>query len=354
MINRAVTTKAVRSVRLRSSAWGLTRQDLNVKQLVEILKYGHILDLPEEDAQCIVKNGKKRTAPNHICPRKRAKANLKAPSAAQSTPEADPLTKTIQVYSHSFELGYTCLCEDPSASDKYFVDDELASEIGWLQEETELIDILATESNDANVIQDFDIGEVTIGEDKGVLQLFHKSHPTDDRVNHLLTLPTVAFSDGSGYNEMLSTCWSLQHSGHVSMSPFASLVYIPGLSRPNLPIQIKICISVSIVIPKIFFPPALYVAPSASIEDKRRRFLSHVICPRLQEGFSTQQSGEEASIRHFYSILKPAPPVSSSIIYDALQPEGLRAVLLPFQRRRCEFGQSYELCALFISCQFIA
>ena len=340
MINRAVTTQAVRSVRLRSNDHSISddpwiRQDLNVKQLVEILKYR--LDQPEVD-EPFVKNGKKRTAPGTTNPRKRAKGSSEAPSSlAQSTPEAKTVAKTVQVYSHSFELGYTCLCGDALDSNKRFVDDKLASEIGWLQEEKELIGILAIKSDGTNVPQTFDIGEVMVGERRGVLQLFHESHPTDNSPyfnHHLLTLPTIAFSDGLGLGDVLSTCWSLQHSGHVSMSSFASLVYIPGVSSQDFPIQINVSISVSIAIPKIFFPQASHVASINSIEDKRRRFLSYVICPRLQEGFSTQEIGEEASIRHFYSILKPAPPVYSSVVYDALQPECLRAVLLPFQRRR--------------------
>ncbi|KAF8576626.1 hypothetical protein K439DRAFT_1366726 [Ramaria rubella] len=67
--------------------------------------------------------------------------------------------------------------------------------------------------------------------------------------------------------------------------------------------------------------------------ENQRRFLSHVFCSHTDTQDNATQEGEETSIRHFYSILQPAPPLFSSVVHDVLQPEGLRATLLPFQRR---------------------
>ena len=347
------TTQAVCSVRLESDQWRLTlegktdsliRMALNVKQLVQILKFGQLQDDSKSEPYRTIKSGNKRTAPAPTGSKKRAKT--KEP-LRQATPYALGERKKVHVYSHIFELSYTRSGEDDNilGTSRRFVDDERAKTAGWLQEEAELLEVLSAKCHGATSPHTFDLGHVTIGGHGNVVYIFHGSRPEamDDEhyyLRHLLALPTVRFSDDVSLGNLLSTCHEFQCSDRVSMSATANLVFLPNTPAPKLPIHINVMISVSFIVPAIFLPMAFHAALVSSFEDRRRRLLSYIFCPctNINNNDHERDKTGEVSIRHFYAILEPAPPVPSPIADNALQPDGLRAILLPFQRRSVKVG----------------
>ncbi|KAF8512949.1 SNF2 family N-terminal domain-containing protein [Hysterangium stoloniferum] len=116
------------------------------------------------------------------------------------------------------------------------------------------------------------------------------------------------------------------------MSACASLIYISGIDPPDLPFQINVTVSISLLLPNIFEPRVIHPPPKSCAADYRRRLLTYIFNPPSEDAHM-KETADEIAIRKFYATLKPACPITSSVISAALQPKDLLADLLPFQRR---------------------
>jgi E3 ubiquitin-protein ligase SHPRH len=94
------------------------------------------------------------------------------------------------------------------------------------------------------------------------------------------------------------------------------------LEANELPFQLLVDVDIALMLP---LPPTTRLKSDTA--EAQRRFLSHV----LSED-TTFSHHDSQSTGYYYSILRSAPPISAAVA-AALQPEGLQAALVPFQRR---------------------
>ena len=343
---RSATTRSTRSVRrkftgFRHNSPPTLRDELNIKQLIDILEHGHT-EQEIEDEDRPIKNGKKRASNGPVNGSKRPKKiDVKADDDT-----APPPTTTIPVYSHSFELGYT---RRPQSDDRLshshtFISGEKLDQLGWVAEEEQLVTLLVEKSGGDPV--DLDLGDVTVHSHIEICQLFHGEQPSKETDNlyfsrHLLRLPSVSLDDGEPDGSLLELCKFLESTGHISVSATARLVYLPGVEAPELPFQIRVNVLVSFVFPNIYEPVVGHPPGRGSPADNRRRVLSYIFHPC--QAITNDNERKTKSIRNFYSILDPAGAVENQVIINALQPKELCAILLPFQRRRSVYSVFYNI-----------
>ncbi|KAK1231675.1 hypothetical protein PQX77_005198 [Marasmius sp. AFHP31] len=129
--------------------------------------------------------------------------------------------------------------------------------------------------------------------------------------------------------DLLRAIATLCERGRVTIDGFAKLIVLPmgGLdSLSQLPFTLQIDITVSILTPHIFEPPGYR---DKTGEDAQRRFL-HFLYPPPPPPASFKGVN---NVPFFYSVMKPAPELSSHEAEEAMQPLNLLPTLLPFQRR---------------------
>ncbi|KIJ47249.1 hypothetical protein M422DRAFT_249098 [Sphaerobolus stellatus SS14] len=347
---RTATTRSVRSVRAKFDGFNsynapILRDELNIKQLIDILKNGHTTKEDHNEDDRPIKNGNKRSAGDSENGKKRLKTLDAKAVTIEVEAAATEDTMCAPLYSHTFELGYTRAHEgDPAYyPSTQFISDMRLQELRWADEEQELVEALIEKSGGALEPVQWDLGEVTLEENRGNFRLFHGQRPSSDKARyyfacHLLGIPYISLEDGQS-GDLLGICSSLQRSGHVSMTASANLIYIPGTLAPELPFQINVTATVSLILPNAFQP---YVPHSSanSMVDNKRRLLSFILHPPQRPYIAHKQ--EDMSIRTFYSILDPAGRVDNEAIMETLQPTELRATLLPFQRRSVKWLLEHE------------
>lgn len=135
----------------------------------------------------------------------------------------------------------------------------------------------------------------------------------------LLSIPGVGES-----SDLYAACRTLKDANQVRLEGFLELV--PG----NTPLELsfQLVLQVSAVLPDLLDDPRPKLVRERVAIDLARRYLLRAAF--LPEG-STSHEG--MNISTFYSVLQPASSLPFEKVENVLQPEGLLATLLPFQRR---------------------
>ncbi|KAI0830062.1 SNF2 family N-terminal domain-containing protein [Trametes gibbosa] len=221
----------------------------------------------------------------------------------------------------------------------YYVNDETAEARGWAKHEQELSAYFSSYDSAADCI--IPLGTSPIDETGDVFD------PSDDS-QVLFPIPTnhrYPFNTGDHdfrgdtIRDPLSAFLHLARDGRARLRAELSVVLPTGdrsVQENEFPFTLRVQVDCSLVCPRIFDP----VIPSTKthtdqtrtmvIQEAQRRvfllvFPSQITLPDTYRGAT--------DIPLLFSVLGPAPPLSSSQILDALQPDLLLPTLLPFQRR---------------------
>ncbi|KAK0502526.1 SNF2 family N-terminal domain-containing protein [Armillaria luteobubalina] len=219
---------------------------------------------------------------------------------------------------HTFEIQYTT--NQPA----YSLEGHFQDDADWIREEDELRDVLQGLGEHTQQPQALDLGHVLIE------KYHHKfigvsEEYQEDRGEWLFMLPTIEEDDPCSFKtDILELADSLKTHGRVSIDA--------SLRLTELPFRLHVDVTVSILIPRIFDPFGGYKGvtkkTSDSLESTQRQLLHFAYAKPTPSSFQGL-----VSIPFFYSILGPASSLPSESAIEAVQPEELLPILLPFQRR---------------------
>ncbi|KAF5378608.1 hypothetical protein D9615_007143 [Tricholomella constricta] len=338
---------------------------LNIQALHELLQITISNDTP--DIVSLSGNGKKRAASAHsrqTRSSKRAKTSAWSATSRGGSGSATPNStesgdfdwpllnypdlgykptpiqpsedgQTVPVLQHIFELQYT---NWPVSGHL----DDADGFSGWKLEEENLKEMMTDlRASEARTI---DLGEVEFTQYHGRLVVV--SSMLKNRVPWSLLLPLLDCGDGidlawcdilsDTVEDPMMAAYILKSVGRTAIQARLKIVISPfstcDMSQHELPFQLQVEANVSLRFPNISepFPRPDKKKKSSEVEDAQRRLLeylypSNAITPESFDG--------STNISFFYSILRPAPPLPSALMQEAMQPLELLPTLLPFQRR---------------------
>lgn len=267
-------------------------------------------------------------------------------------------TRQVPIYRHVLEFTYTTSPLSEGSPSITYVDDDEAKQRGWLQQEQELDRWLKSHGSSSapnnldSAVVTFELGEHLIACEAPMPYAHVSTHlclfanPAAEAAvsaGTLLTLPNVdPHFDSEAHDlrtpnisdPLLACFWLAEsHPKRAALSARLQLIVDPHITEANtaipiLPFRLRVEIDVSFILPTIFEPPW---SPKGQrdLAEVQRRVLLHI----FPYGVPPEAFHGQVDIPLLYSILGPAPPLSSPALEEALQPEDLVPTLLPFQRR---------------------
>ena len=240
------------------------------------------------------------------------------------------------MFHHVSEIEYTTDVPDL----QNFADDRE----DWVEQghEKSLIKALETFIDEGSEPRTINLGEVSLSNFNGrlVAALVHET----GQLEWLALIPPFSDNEldptaldlGDKCQDLLAACVTLQSAGRVAIDADLSLIVLPGCGDHDevdiLPFRVQITISVSLILSALSSPITGRVKRTVTeIEDAQRRLLDFLFPPGLSS-IGEPFTGE-TNIPFFYSILGPAPQLSSKVAEAAMQSPDLLPTLLPFQRR---------------------
>ncbi|KAG1773736.1 SNF2 family N-terminal domain-containing protein [Suillus placidus] len=276
-------------------------------------------------------------------------------------PKVDPESQFLPVFKYSFEMRYTKSAQ--GGDDNSYVPDQAAKNLGWLQEEHDILSLFNALCPDRSQPQTFDLGTFWVQNYK--TRLLALSGEPDCPVNHypeeikekserwFFLLPQVAWPDApeeeedgtQQHGDLLKALFTFQSLGRAKIDTSVQVITLPeGGYNPAEELPFRLCaqFNVSIIVPRLYEPFDTKKNSQkrvSELEGLQRRLialftLTSVDHPLFDNEHDTQG---DANIPFFYGILRPAPALSQGVTYESLQPEGLLPVLLPFQRRSIQW-----------------
>ena len=248
------------------------------------------------------------------------------------------------MFHHVSEIEYTMDVPDL----QNFADDRASTTMNWVEQEKNLIKALETLIDEYSEPRTINLGEVSLSNYDGrlVAALVHETGllewlalipPFSDKELDptALDLGDKCQDLGDKCQDLLAACVTLQSAGRVAIEAELSLIALPGCGDhevDTLPLRVQITISVSLILSALSSPITGKVKRTVTqIEDAQRRLLDFLF-PSDLSSIGEPFTGE-TNIPFFYSILGPAPQLSSKVAEAAMQSPDLLPTLLPFQRR---------------------
>ncbi|EJD53059.1 hypothetical protein AURDEDRAFT_180640 [Auricularia subglabra TFB-10046 SS5] len=308
------------------------RRHINIELLLDELE--SIAGADHED-EATVSNGSKRPLDARSSPllsspsRKRVKLD-------EELARNDDTHRVV--YTHAYTFGFTTTAEDaPPAA--YGTKDiaVLAQEEGKLVQYIEQLN--ETPDGPASVT----LGPVTFhpsGHDPLVLLRKHSERLAQRQINayseeRIMLCPSFSQDgfdvDDHGFalqhQDVLRACIALQTAGYARVTGYISLSHLQHveLEEDELPFQLHLNMHVALTL-----PPPDPLRLRHDIAEAQRRVMAFLI---PSEPIDPAYNYTQTDTGFYYSVLKPAPPLPSVIVADALQPDALLPTLLPFQRR---------------------
>jgi E3 ubiquitin-protein ligase SHPRH len=252
----------------------------------------------------------------------------------------------VPVFHHTYDLRYTTDAPDQGLDEDLLFPRSQALLSHWLSEESQLLDHLCNTHPDSLSL---DLGPVPVGAYRNRLVVGHgmnpleEWHPEPDSAHWLLLLPPLSDDlDDEAYDftdhctkDLAMASHILRCSNRVQVECSIRLITVPPSAigpTHELPFRLQVDMIVHLKIPQIFDTDYRFLQkkPMLQIEDAQRRLLTHAF--PLKSQLPNTFSGK-IDIPFFYSVLNPAPQLLSIRAEESMQPNGLRATLLPFQRR---------------------
>ena len=267
-------------------------------------------------------------------------------------------TSFLQVHQFSLHSRYNRVVDHCS---QHYADDQAAAKWGWLKEEKKLCSLLEVFQRDASLSRDIDIGRLFMTRYHGRLLAFSAqrqespvSLPEEHNERWLFLLPDIPWPDGLAedsleeqnmqslgmHRDFITACAVLQSYNRAKLEASLQLHVLPeGTYDPtcDLPFELRAHFTLSLATPETYYPfkNSLSQRSLSELEGLQRRllcFLSNIpltrpVCSNVME------EAVDVTIPFFLKIMRPAPPLAQDVIYESLQPDGLLATLMPFQRR---------------------
>ncbi|OBZ74793.1 putative ATP-dependent helicase IRC20 [Grifola frondosa] len=335
---------------LRRNPCDQTRPELNVALLLKIIIPDSGPSLRDVSSN-LIKGTKRASTFNEASdgPRKRTKTSSDTFQAMDGDANLQQLSRSIPVYRHTLEIRYTTGgMRGLNANAR--VTEHQAKGYGWIEEENRLIQWLIEHAPNGDKPKSYDLGDVELDSAMGLLvvnSLLPSSTISEPSI--LLSLPPVhghfnvreldiPTRHGS-LKDPLQACYTLQIAGRANMSARLQLVVLPRsspCSDGEFPFSLRVEVDVALVSPAIFDPilrPRKGNAAKTTathLEEAQRRVLLEVFPPAVPLPESYHGATD---IPLLFSVLGPAPRLSSDAADQSLQPEALLPTLLPFQRR---------------------
>lgn len=267
-------------------------------------------------------------------------------------------TSFLQVYQFALHLRYNNVVDHSS---EHYADDETAAKWGWLEEEKKLCSLLDVRQRNASLSQDIDMGRFFMTRYyghlvalSGQLQEPPVSFPEEHSERWLFLLPDIPWPDGLAednlveqnmqplrtHRDFIAACAVLQSHHRAKLEASLQLHVLPeGTYDPtcDLPFELRARFTLSLVIPETYYPfkHSLSQRSLSDLEGLQRRlfcFLSKT--PLTHPAYNNvMEESVDVTIPFFLRNMRPAPPLAQDMIYESLQPDGLLATLMPFQRR---------------------
>lgn len=271
-------------------------------------------------------------------------------------------TSFLQVYRFGINLQYNQVVDHGSIHD---ADDETATRLGWLKEEEALRTLLEDRQQNESLSRDIDMGRFFMTRYHGRLLGFSEQREgpfsrsakmvkmRSDR--WLFLLPDVPWPDGvaegnleehdmqpSGvHRDFITACALLQSYCRVKLEARLQLhILSEGTYDPkHLPFELRAHFTLSLAMPEIYarFDDSRSRGEVSELEGLQRRllcFLSKTPLSRPVHGIGyAMDEATSVTIPFFLNVMHPAPPLAQHMTYESLQPDGLLATLMPFQRR---------------------
>lgn len=267
-------------------------------------------------------------------------------------------TSFLQVYQFALHSRYNRVVDHCS---EHYADDKVAAKWGWLKEEKKLCYLLEVFQRDASVSRDIDMGRLFMTRYHGCLLAFAAqrqeipiSLPEEHSERWLFLLPDISWPDGLAedsfeeedmqslgmHRDFITACAILQSHNRAKLEASLRLHILPeGTYDPtcDLPFELRAHFTLSLAIPETYDPfnSSLSQRSLSELEGLQRRLLCFLSKTPLTRPIYSNLAGEalDVTIPFFLKIMCPAPPLAQDVTYESLQPDGLLATLMPFQRR---------------------
>ncbi|KAG6889213.1 hypothetical protein C0995_002673 [Termitomyces sp. Mi166 len=207
---------------------------------------------------------------------------------------------------------------------------------GWNVEEDNLLNILgALQRSEPRTIDLGDIDLIYFSD-----RLIVSSRKLESRLFWSLLLPL--------YDDEIDLAWHglssqrvrdiflaaviLRSADRTDIQSRLGIVILPSgaVEEGELPFKLEIEVNVSFKLPTIFEALPWNRGKLVEVEDAQRRLLTYLY---PSDALPPESYDGATSIPFFYSILRPAPQLTTPYIQQAMQPAELQPTLLPFQRR---------------------
>ncbi|CAK5267784.1 unnamed protein product [Mycena citricolor] len=238
----------------------------------------------------------------------------------------------IPIMAHTFEMTYSNEIPSGSILGLYAGGDEYEE---WPSDEKNLVDALQVLAS----VMDHDEQEIDLG---NALLCSHSSRVVavsqvlakrEGSIDWFLLLPRAADGldlellglpdDGlAETHDVLLQCVKLMQEKRVTIDAKLRL-RMRAAEDTILPFSLSLHVTVSLT-PRAFGTDG----SKSTVETMQRQLIQHVYPDPL-----VHTGNEDPTVPFFYSVVGPAPPVATREAENALQPAGLVATLLPFQRR---------------------
>lgn len=262
-----------------------------------------------------------------------------------------------QVYQFAVHLRYNKVVDHDS---EHYADDETAANLGWLKEEEKLCSLLEARQRKTSLPQDIHVGRIFMTRYDGRLLALSgqlQQSPVPSPVKHsedwLAMLPDIPWPDGlaednleelniqpSGMHlDFITGCAVLQSHHRAKLEASLQLRVLPeGTYDPtcDFPFELRSHFTLSLAIPETYnsFKNTLPQRSHGELEELQRRLLCFLSkTPLVRPVYNNMEEAVDVTIPFFLRTMCPAPPLPLDVNYESLQPDGLLATLMPFQRR---------------------
>jgi E3 ubiquitin-protein ligase SHPRH len=267
----------------------------------------------------------------------------------------------IPAFRHSFELQYTR--DAPDEDEKNFVDDHIAEKRGWDRQERELMALLEEVGASSPEPTSIDLGRLWLCRYQGrYIGMDDKPHDSYSLYGDFaqfesnkwfLLVPSIPwpnevdldtddYIESEIHQDILAACSVLGEMDRVAIRTNLRLVVPPASARDALKNELPFCLQVELTV-SLVVPYVLQAIDGRNLskrdvaikEDAQRRLLAFLFPPSDRDIPRVAHPSDTGStdIPFLYSILTPAPCLSSTIAEEGMQPSSLLPTLLPFQRR---------------------
>lgn len=288
-------------------------------------------------------------------------------SACDVINEANPAEYSSfhQVYQFAVHLRYNKVVD---SSSEHYADDQDAAKCGWLKEEKKLCSLIEAYQRNVSLSQDIDVGRLFVTRYHG--RLLALSGPLQDSFIYspeeysekwLCLLPDIPWPDGLAedtleeqnmqplgvHRDFMTACAVLQSHHRTKLEANLQLHILPeGTYDPtcDLPFELRARFTLSLALPEAYQPFTNSRSQRGlnELEDLQRRLLCFLSNTPLARPVNATEEPVDVTIPFFLKIMRPAPPLAEGVIYESLQPDGLLATLLPFQRRTVAWMLEHE------------